>query len=619
MHVHPKSFGTSLLLVTALFAISSSPSVAGDKDKDKSKPAPAAQPQPHPQPQPRPSNSGNAGASHVNTGGNSGRPANANTGRPGNGTFNPGGNSNVGKPTNNANSGIGKPNTVNTGKPNNTVNTGHPNNTVVTGNSGRSNSVNNAGRTGAPGGTSTTTAGPGYKGGGTGTTATNGKGTGAGTYEREKASGTSTHVAIDSRGPKISDSTHEGIRTHREATRVESHVGDKRILSDDRGHVRVINGHDSHGRDMVIHRDFHGAARFETRRPDGRRVVGYGHGRGFTQRAYIRPGGRVYVQRTYVYGGRRYAYAYRSYSYRGVVYYRYAPVYYYHPVFYGWAYNPWAAPVYYRWGWAGDPWYPYYGYYFAPYPYYPNASLWLTDYLLAENLRLAYEARANAEAEAAAAYSQNSPPQETQVTLTPEVKQMIAAEVQRQLAEERSAAEQAQSGPQAATATEETPPALDPNQRIFIVANNVDLATDQGECVVTAGDVLMRTGTAPNEQNKIGVNVVTSKKEDCPVNTNADIDVAELQEMHNQFREKLDSGLKTLAENQGKNGLPAAPNTQTVNGEVAPPQPDPDAASELEDQQKSAEQTEHEVQKPASPGAANISPALGKPAMTARR
>ena len=29
---------------------------------------------------------------------------------------------------------------------------------------------------------------------------------------------------------------------------------------------------------------------------------------------------------------------------------------------------------------------------FAPYPVYPYASLWLTDYLIAENLRLAYEA-----------------------------------------------------------------------------------------------------------------------------------------------------------------------------------------------------------------------------------
>jgi hypothetical protein len=396
-------------------------------------------------------------------------------------------------------------------------------------------------------------------------------------------------------------------RMHREPYRQESHVGDHRVVRDDRGHAREIYGRDSRGHDMAIRHDYHGGARYETRRANVR-VVGYGHGRGYTERTYIRPNNRLYVQRTYVYGGRRYAVAYRSYNYRGVVYYRYAPAYYYHPVFYGWAYRPWAAPVYYRWGWFNDPWYPAYGYYFAPYPVYPSASLWLTDYLLAENLRLSYEARANADAAAAAAYSApENPPQAAQVTLTPEIKQMIADEVSRQLDAERAAAEQTQTpqggNPQTA---EEAPPALDPNQRIFIVAGSLDLAGDQGECAVTAGDVLMRMGTTPNEQNKIAVLVATSKQGDCPPNTNADVEVSELQEMHNQFREKMDAGLKSLAENQGKNGLPQAPNAQPRAGEVPPPQPDPDAASELQNQQKSAEQTEQEIQK-ASPGAGNIS------------
>jgi hypothetical protein len=381
------------------------------------------------------------------------------------------------------------------------------------------------------------------------------------------------------------------------------------VARDERGHVREIhNVHDSRGREMSIHRDFRGGSRFETRRPGGGRVVGYGRGRGFAERRYYARGGRVYYQRTYVYGGRSYAVAYRYYPYHGVYYYGYAPAFYYHPAFYGWAYSPWAVPVTYAWGWGAAPWYGYYGYYFTPYPVYATASLWLTDYLISENLRASYEAQAQANADAAGA--QNAPPQNSgQAALTPEVKQMIADEVKRQLDSERAAAAQPQpaqqaSAQQSSTPAEETPAALDPNQRIFIVASNLDLAGDSGECTVTSGDVLMRMGTNPDGDNKIAVNVVSSKQGDCPANTNSSVEVTDLQEMHNQFREKLDTGLKTLADNSGKNGLPKAPDTSTVGGEVPSPAPDNDAASELQDQQKSAEQAEHDVQQPA-PGGGN--------------
>jgi hypothetical protein len=343
--------------------------------------------------------------------------------------------------------------------------------------------------------------------------------------------------------------------------------------------------------------------------------VGFGPGRGFVERRYYTRPGRVYVQRTYIIGGRPYAFAYRSYRYRGVVFYRYAPAYYYHPGFYGWAYNPWAVRVSFHWGWFGDPWYPYYGYYFRPYPVYPSASLWLTDYLLAENLRLAYEARANADAAAAAQYSsQYAPPPHAggEAALSPEVKQLIADEVQRQLAAERAAAAQPtpqgqayqqQAAPQNEDlqAEDEVPPALDPNQIVFIVSSNLDLESDSGECSVSPGDVLMRVGNTPDENNRIAVKVASSKKGDCAVNTNSAVEVADLQEMHNHFREKLDSGLKSLAENQGKNGLPGAPDTGTVAGEVPPAQPDGNAVNELQNEQKQADETEQQVQK-APPG-----------------
>jgi hypothetical protein len=55
--------------------------------------------------------------------------------------------------------------------------------------------------------------------------------------------------------------------------------------------------------------------------------------------------------------------------------------------------------------------------------------------------------------------------------------------------------------------------------------------------------------------------------------------------------------LKTLADNQGKNGLPKAPDTGTTAGEVPPPAADAGADADLQNVQKNADQEEQEVQK----------------------
>ena len=153
--------------------------------------------------------------------------------------------------------------------------------------------------------------------------------------------------------------------------------------------------------------------------------------------------------RTYYRGGHYYAYGYRGGYYHGGYYYGYVPAYYYGPAFYGWAYNPWAAPVVYSWGWGGAPWYGYYGYYFNPYPAYATAALWMTDYVISQNLQAAYAAQAEASnANAAAGQSRMIPATRMlrprvgteEVVLTPEVKQAIADEVKAQLAAEQQAA-----------------------------------------------------------------------------------------------------------------------------------------------------------------------------------
>jgi len=333
--------------------------------------------------------------------------------------------------------------------------------------------------------------------------------------------------------------------------------------------------------------------------PGGRRVVSLGAHVGFSERPYIQNGGRVYIQRTYVYGGHRVAFAYRTTYWGGHPYYRYAPAFYFHPVYYGWAYRPWPAPVYFSWGWGGA-WYGSYGYYLAPAPVYPSASLWLTDYLLAANLQYAYDAQQQSAADAAQADSgdYDAAPTQGTVQLSPQVKQAISDEVSRQLADEQQAASSL--GTSAASDDNQVPAALDPNSRVFIVASSLDVSDANGqECELTGGDVISRIDDQPDSNNKVRVSILSSKKGDCSASVQPSVDVGALQEMNNRQREQVDAGMKQLAADQGKDGLPKAPDTGTTAGEVPPPQPDADADSELQQEQNDADQTQTQVEQEA--------------------
>ena len=70
----------------------------------------------------------------------------------------------------------------------------------------------------------------------------------------------------------------------------------------------------------------------------------------------------------------------------------------------------------------------------------------------------------------------------------------------------------------------------------------------------------------------VNATVKSSKKDECAVGATVGVSADDLQEMHNQLRIQLDAGLKELADKQGKNGLPASPDTKTTAGEVPAPQ-----------------------------------------------
>jgi hypothetical protein len=356
------------------------------------------------------------------------------------------------------------------------------------------------------------------------------------------------------------------------------------------------------------------------------RVVSTGHG-GYVEHGYSR-GGHEYMRRTYVgYGGRGYAHVYRGYYYHGGYYYGYVPGYYYGRGFYGWAYNPWPAPFAYGWGWGAAAWYNPYAYYFQPYPVYPSAAFWLTDYLISQNLQAAYAAgAANAAANAGAANSEppagysgggsdgggNSgnadqapaPAANTAVTLTPEVKQMIADEVKAQLAAEQAESAAPAAAPAAAqptaAKTDETPAALDPNLRIFIVSAPLDVTANGQSCSLSSGDVLMRTENVQGDDNAVATSVVSGKKEDCASGSAPRVQVSDLQEMHNSFREQMDNGLKSMADNKSK--FPNAPDAGGRTNPDGQAAPDLTAASDVQAQQQDADQAEQDVHQASSSG-----------------
>ena len=347
------------------------------------------------------------------------------------------------------------------------------------------------------------------------------------------------------------------------------------------------------GDKMVINRGPGGRRMVETGRP-GARVVSYGPHRGFVERGTGRPG---YISRTYVVGGHSYARVYRESHYEGrygrATYYRYVPAVYYGPRFYAWAVTPWGVPVRYAWGGLAmpAPWFGFYRGYFTPESAYASPALWLTDYLVAENLRLAYENQQ-------AAYAGQAPPpqpdvQPTEGSLSPQTKALIAEEVREQLAAERAAAAQptSSSSQQPASGGEQLPPAL--NQKFFVVSSNLDVTAAGQACSLTPGDIIERKSDV-GPDNTVAVEVVSSKPGDCAAPSATAVEFVQLQEMHNQFREQIDSGLKMLAENQAK-GLPNGPAAGARPVADGTADPDPSAEAQLVSRETAAANVEAQV------------------------
>ena len=355
---------------------------------------------------------------------------------------------------------------------------------------------------------------------------------------------------------------------------------------------RVASVHDSK-RNMDVHRGLNGHRTVVHERADHSRVVVGRGGHGYVQRPYSYHG-HEYGRRSYYYGGHYYHGYYGRYYYRGMYVNPYYPAYYYGPGYYGWAYNPWVAPVSYAWGWAGNPWFGYYGAFYTPYPVYASASLWLTDYLIAQQLQAAYAAQAAA---TAAALSNPAP-------LTPDVKQLIADEVKRQIALENAEAKTGQAAEPDAASSSIQRALTDGTAHVFVAGADLDVVDAGGnECALSQGDAIQLAGNNAPDATAINLSVLASKGgKECPKGDVVAVPLQDLQEMQNSMRQTIDQGMQDLQKKQGTGGLPAAPASaqappqqSAVAAAAPPPPPESEVVATLNQESKEADAVEKEA------------------------
>jgi hypothetical protein len=216
--------------------------------------------------------------------------------------------------------------------------------------------------------------------------------------------------------------------------------------------------------------------------------------------------------------------------------------------------------------------------------------LWLTDYLIATTLQTAYQERVDAGLAAQAVQNESLPP----AVLTPEVKQMVADEVRRQLDLER--AEQATMG---SDTTANVPLMFTDNaEHVFVVSRSMAVFAGDQECTLGAGDVIRMRGVQPTDSTAADLMVLASNAQGCPRGSVVSVQLTDLQEMQNDMRATIDQGLENLQQHSGQGGLPALPASSAgiENASFATQvKADADVNNELNQVTQDADHAEQEV------------------------
>jgi hypothetical protein len=324
-----------------------------------------------------------------------------------------------------------------------------------------------------------------------------------------------------------------------------------------------------------IYRGPHHAHVIINHRPDHITVVSTGRHTGYYERPFTNNGQHLIARTTLTPAG-PVTTVYRNVTIMGVQVPYFIPGQRYPAGYYGWAYYPWDATVAYSWTW-GDQLNAYLGYYAAANGY-DSASAWLTDYLLGNTLAdggQSEDSSDNADQNADQAQngdemqSDGSDPDYTYAQkdspITPELRQAIAAEVQQQIAYENAAAQKPNDGEKLSGLSQ----ALVPDH-IFVADQLIFVPTLEGAtCSLGAGN-LIRLITPPTDSDSYAtLSVAASRKLDCPVGVQIQLPISALAEMENNYRAQLSQGLDLLHQEQGKNGLPAAPSQAMASPPVA--------------------------------------------------
>jgi hypothetical protein len=190
---------------------------------------------------------------------------------------------------------------------------------------------------------------------------------------------------------------------------------------------------------------------------------------------------------------------------------------------------------------------------------------------------------------------------------------MIADEVRRQIAlenaEAQANAQNADFNPQSSGIARFL---ADNVPHVFVVGENMDLLdSTSAECALSQGDVLQFSPATPATQDGRMLVVMASKGGvECRRGIAVDVSFVQLQNLQNYMRETVDGGLASLQSHQG--GLPVPPpsaltTVTSANFVSAAPPPDPNAATQINQQLQDADKAEQETLSQA-PGASALPP-----------
>jgi hypothetical protein len=327
---------------------------------------------------------------------------------------------------------------------------------------------------------------------------------------------------------------------------------------------------------MYIHHGLDGNRHIVVSHPDGSRIYASSRGTQYVQHPYVFRG-QTFAHRTYYAQGQLTHQFYRPFPYGRTVLDVYATPRYYDANFYQWATSRFNAPQPFKWDYVSSspPWFGYYKSYFTPDSSYSSPSSWLADYVLAASLAASYKTE-----------PRTSPPPSAGggAGVTPEVKQMIADEVDRQVRQESVEAQQNAQNRDPPPGAGSVVQALGDRQpHVFVVASDLDLVDASGRrCMISEGDVV-QVVSAPQPASGSADAVVLASKGggECERAARVEVALNDLQEMQNHMRETIDQGMATT--NAAKKSTSVTPAFVAS----APP-PDSNAAHELDQQQQIA-------------------------------